>query len=234
MITKDIGSYMSAAYNVDLKSITELSESKKGISLISDERKLYDYDEITKRLHNYVKYPTSADSVLVKGKLVAFVEFKSGFKKKITKKNFQLNKLTCPYDKKKEWICKEYGKMLLDKLDLESEELLDSIKMKAAESYITLEKKIVPHCEDIAYGKKIQLLYWVVVDYEDSAIDVLEDTLTELGKTSAEDNPISDIKKSLDRFVGQKDVNNQGYYYDEIEVFTPENFVRKLDLMEVR
>ena len=46
MITKDIGSYMSAAYNADLKSITELSESKKGISLISDERKLYDYDEM--------------------------------------------------------------------------------------------------------------------------------------------------------------------------------------------
>ena len=229
MITKDIGSYISTECKDSLKSITKLSKSKGNVSLVLDERKLYDYDEITEKLHNYIKCPASADSVLIKGKLVAFIEFKSGFKKRITKKNFQLDKLTCPYDKKKEWVCKEYGKLLLDKLELESRELLDSIKMKAIESYITLEKKIIPLCEDITSKKKIRLSYWVVVDYEDSAIDMLEDTLAELGEISSEDNPISDIKNSLGRFVGQRDVDNQSYYYDEVEVFTPEEFLKQLD-----
>lgn len=223
MITKDIEHYFRTAYTEHLASITELSKSDKGGSLVKDTRKLYHFDDITKNAYHLKKVPTSADAVLVSDKMIVFVEFKSGFRQNITKKSLDRSKLTCCRDKR--IVCDDYGRILLELQKKKRNELIDSIKMKAVESYITLEKKIMPLCMES--DSNVRMIYCVVMDSEE--VDTTQDILQELAREESEENPITAVRRSLRRFVGNIGADGQTYLYDKVEVFTPYEFKLFLD-----
>lgn len=216
MIQKDLCGYITTRFSKSLEPISSLSKSDKGKVLVDDKRKSYNFDKITEIVYDNKKVPASADALLATDKEVLLTEFKSGFKRKISKKNLDYSRLTCPDDKTK--VCKEYGDLLIEKGNLESEELLDSLKFKAIESYITLEKRILPVCDDLLTTKQVRLVFGVVID---DYVDSMEDTLTELAGIGSSSNTVTNIKDALSRFVGLEDVDNIDYYYDEVIVFSP-------------
>lgn len=215
MITKDISTYLSHNYSDFLKSITELSSSKKGKALVEDERELYDFDKITEAIYGS-NLPDSADAIYATERNVFFVEYKSGFTKRIRKDNFKKELMTCPDDDKK--YCDAYATLFFKNQRNEDEILRKSIHFKAVESYMTLMSEIVPRSE-MSNGKRKLLTYCVVVD---DYVENMEDILNNLAQKNSETNIIEDIRKSLKRF--QKNATKD-YYYDQIKVFSPHEFI---------
>lgn len=224
MIKKDVCSYLIENFSDKTEPISILSKSDKGKVLVNDETSAYSYDKITKQVYGYIKYPTSADALFVNNKIILFTEFKSGFKRNISKETLNYNMLTCPSDSAK--ICRDYAKLLIEKGRLETDELLDSIKFKAIESYITLEKKILPSCSDFLNDVHLRVIFCVVVD---DYIDSMEDTLTELASKPSSTNTFSRVKSSLLRFVNLKTFDNEDYFYDEIKVLSPYEYKKYLN-----
>lgn len=224
MIKKDVCSYIIDNFFDKTEPISILSKSDKGKVLVNDETSAYNYDKITKQVYGYIKYPTSADALLVNDKIILLTEFKSGFKRNISKETLDYSMLTCPDDDAK--ICRDYANLLLDKGKLETEELMDSIKFKAIESYITLDKKILPLCNDFLNDRHLRVIFCVVVD---DYIDSMEDTLTELAAKPTSCNTFNRVKSSLLRFVNIKTSDNEDYYYDEIKVLSPYEYKRYLN-----
>lgn len=220
MNTEEIRTYLFQQYGDYLEPISRLSESTKGKILVSDHRELFNFDKISEKIYSSKK-PSSADSIYISENAVILIEFKSGFKKIITKKSFDISKITCPDDGAKP--CYEYAKLLFQKQRCESNELLDSIRLKAIESYITLEKEILPFCnnsQDIPTRKRRFIFCTVVDDY----IDSMEDTLNELSGKNSDNNTITSIKNALSRLILHKN-----YYYTEIKVFSPYEFIQYLN-----
>ncbi|MBR5598294.1 MAG: hypothetical protein IKW30_12960 [Lachnospiraceae bacterium] len=213
MITKDIKSYLLNNYSNYLETISEMSKSDNGESLVNDERKLYNFDKITEEIYTN-KTPESADSLYVSDKRVYFVEYKSGFKKRITKDNFDKKQMLCYKDN--QTYCEEYGKLFFKNQKREDKILRNSIQFKAIESYMTFMEEIMPKSEDDGKGKK--LVYCVVVD---DYVENMEDILNGLAGKSSETNTITSMRQSLSRF-GKTPKKN--YYYDEINVFSPYEF----------
>ena len=220
MIQKDLSNYIISEFSDYLESISLLSKSTEGKVLVEDERELYNFDKITEKVYNNIKVPSSADALLITDKELLLTEFKSGFKRKISKETIDYSRLTCPDDNMK--ICKDYAKLLIDKGKLETRELLDSLKFKAIESFVTLEKKLFPLCEgDLSGNKRVKITFCVVVD---DYIDSMEDTLAELANKPSVSNTLCDVKSSLSRFTGLKTPDGMDYFYDEIKVFSPYEF----------
>ena len=111
---------------------------------------------------------------------------------------------------------------------MENEQLLDSLKLKAIESYITLKKQILPLCMDKTTGKALRCVFGVVIDVPN---DKEEDILNELAevKDDESENTIAQIRQSLKRLSGNKCTNGETYLYDEIKVFSPYEFKKYLD-----
>lgn len=223
MIQKDLYTYITNNFTDDLEPISSLSKSTQGKVLVNDNRCLYNFDKITEKVYNYTKIPSSADSLLVTDKVILLTEFKSGFKRKISRENIDDDKLICPDDTTK--VCKDYGNLLIAKGNLETRELLDSIKFKAIESYVTLEKKFFPLCSTLSHDNKLRVIFCVVID---DYVDSMEDSLLELANVSYASNSFTDIKSSLSRFVNLKTQNNEDFYYDEIKVLSPYEYQQYL------
>ena len=154
------------------------------------------------------------------------VEFKSGFKNKITKKNFDKERGKCKDTGK---ICKDYWKLFLEKRKKEIDELVLNIRIKAVESYIILEKLIFPRCRPSELQMRLKFL--VVIDVD--SVDGMEDTLADLaGITEVNDNPYASIKKSLRRLTNCKDINGNQYFYDNVEVLSVMDFQNHLRLLK--
>lgn len=219
MNTEEIRAYLFRQYQEFLEPISRLSTSTKRKILVSDHRELFNFDKISEKIYSSKK-PSSADSIYISENEVILIEFKSGFKKVITKNNFDISKIACPDDSARP--CYDYAKLLFQKQKCESRELLDSIRLKAIESYITLEKEILPFCSD-SYGllKKRKFIFCAVVD---DYIDSMEDTLNELSGKSSDNNTITSIKNALSRLILHKN-----YYYTEIKVFSPYEFIQYLN-----
>ena len=107
MITKDVQAYARSNWNYFLRPITELSKSEKGIPLVQSQVQLYSFDAVCKSLFAPGKVPTSTDGLNVSAKAVELVEFKSGFKQRITKHNFDPRQGRC---KDTDKVCDEYWK----------------------------------------------------------------------------------------------------------------------------
>ena len=224
MIQKDLYTYITNACPSDLlEPISSLSKSTKGKALVNDSRRLYNFDKMTERAYNNIKVPASADSLLVTDKIVLLTEFKSGFKRKISKETINYSKLTCPDDATK--VCKDYGNLLISKGKLETSELLDSIKFKAIESYVTLEKKFFPLCRTLSDNYKLRIIFCVVID---DYVDNMEESLLELSNVSSSSNTFTNIKSSLSRFVNMKTQTGEDFYYDEIKVLSPYEYQQYL------
>lgn len=213
MVTKDVKSYLANNYEAHLETISSLSMSDEGKILVEDERKLYNFDKITKQLYRK-STPESTDAIYSTDKKVIFVEFKSGFSKKVSKDNYRKELMRCAEDDQKE--CVSYGELFLKNQKNEDKIIRHSIHMKAVESYMTFMKEIEPKSE--IDGRKKGLLFCVVVD---DYIENAEDILNDLAKKSSSTNIISSLRQSLSRFYRN---SKKDYYYDEILVLTPHEF----------
>ena len=76
---------------------------------------------------------TSADALAFSKKHIQFVEFKSGFKKKITKNTMDKEKAKCD---KTNAFCNDYWNLFFKNQETESIGLINSLQMKAADSYM--------------------------------------------------------------------------------------------------
>lgn len=227
MITKDVQAYAISNWGDFLSPVTELSKNDKGVSLVQSPVQLYNFDGICKSLFAQGNAPTSADGLEFSGRTVEFVEFKSGFKQRITKHNFDPVQGQCP-DPNVNRVCEDYWKLFFKNQKTNIRVLTSSIRHKAVESYVTLEKQVLPRCQDA--GTSIPLKLVVVIDEDE--IDSMEDTYSELaGSTDAEDNHFSAIRNALRRLVNQRDANGNAYFYDRIEVLSVQDYLNKLKLM---
>lgn len=224
MITKDIAKYaeenwMSERY---YNTIAKISASKNDESLVDSPKKIFWLDNISSDLYlSKNNMPTSADGAIITDKALYLIEFKSGFKKKITKQNLDVEKTTC---KHKDGICDDYWDLFFKKQKAETRNLIASIRDKAIESYITLEKRLFPKCIELTSDQKCRLEFVVVID--ENELDNMESTLGDLcSKEPLSDNCFSDIRNSLKRCIKQKDANNHDYYYDEIKVMSSSDFI---------
>lgn len=227
MITKDMHAYAISKWSQFQSPITELSKNSEGNPLVQSPVKLLNFDEICKTLFDPGKVPTSADGLDVSGKVVELVEFKSGFKQRITKHNFDPAQGRCP-DPDIDRVCQYYWDIFFKHQDAKINELISSIRFKALESYVTLEKQVFPYCQDLA--KPILLKFVVVIDVDE--VDSMEDTYSELAEIDdAKDNSISAVKSSLRRLTNQRDANGNAYFYDCIEVLSVSDYLSRLKLI---
>lgn len=213
MITKDIKSHLADRYSEHLDTISNMSKSDKGQILVKDERKLYNFDGITKTLYRK-NTPESADSIYATKRKIYFVEYKGGFKKNVDKGNFDKERMKCPDDKDK--YCKEFERIFFKNQKNEEKVLRNSIHMKALESYMTFMNEIEPNCDEDGVNKI--LVFCVVVD---DYVESMEDILTGLAKKPSETNTMTSLRQSLSRF---HKTPQKKYYYDEIKVLSPYEF----------
>lgn len=97
------------------------------------------------------------------------------------------------------------------------------IRIKAFESYITLEKHIFPNCDNYPLGKQVKLTFKAIID-EDSA-EGLEDSMAHVAGCEVANNRISDLRKSFKRSTKRKDANRNDNSYDETRVLTVVEFL---------
>ena len=217
---RDVNGWLSENYSDLLKTVTELSKNDKGDSLVIHESQLFDFDKITEQIFPKNK-PESADGICVCGKRIIFTEFKSGFVKKINKSNYDEHRVKCPDDQSK--TCELYTKLFFKEQEKENQLLKNSLYLKGIESYITLTRHIMPVCKDDGVEKEPRLVYCVVID---DPVEVGEAIQLELARKTEHSNQVVSVKQSLHRLKknAQKD-----YYYDELEVFTPNSYKQYLD-----
>ena len=216
MITKDVKAYLADNFADYLESVSELSKSNGEKVLVWDERRLYNFDKITEKIYpNHT--PESADAVFATDREVFFVEFKSGFQKKISRANFDEKYMSC-YDNPEKY-CEAYAKLFFRNQRNEDKILRHSLHMKAIESYMTFMQEIVPRSDEEQVQGNKHLTYCVVVD---DYVEHMEDILNSLAKKTSETNLIENLRKSLSRFRKSRLKN---YYYDDIEVLSPCGFV---------
>lgn len=222
MFTKDVQAYAISNWGGYLSPVTELSKSGIGVPLVQSSVKIYNFDDICKSLFAQDNVPTSADGLDFNGKAMELIEYKSGFKQRITKYNFDSEKGRCPNANK---VCEDYWELFFKNQQTNISELISSIRNKAVESYVTLEKKVFPRCKNT--DSPIQLNFIVVIDEDE--INSIEDTYSELaGNTFAEGNHISAIQSALRRLKNQKDACGNDYFYDCIEVFSAQDYLNRL------
>lgn len=225
MVAIDINTFAEENWSGYKKSVTDISKSKDA-SLVENDMELYCFDDICANLYDHDKKPTSADAFIIDGKNIELVEFKSGFKNKLTKKNFDKERGKCPKTKE---ICEDYWKLFFDKRKKEGDELILNIRIKAVESYITLEKHIFPSCPPSEIPMSLKFL--VVID--EDGVDGMEDTLAELaGAKKVKNNPYTSIRKSLRRLVVCRDKDGNQYFYDNVEVLSVMDFQNHLRLLK--
>lgn len=221
MIAKNLYKYANETFDKHLCSITELSKRDNGKSLVKSKKELYNFDAISKTLYSSDKCPASADCLCVTKTTVHLIEFKAGFKKKITKENLDKKKAICKHIG---IPCDDYWDIFFKNQDKETKELITSIRFKAMESYLTIEKQILPHCEELMSDqKKMQIKLIIVID--EDGIDSMEDTLAEFSKrTTKSNNCFAQINASLKRMKKQQDAQGNDYFYDDIDVISGKDF----------
>ena len=169
MTQRDLEAYITSKWGPPNKSVREISMSDDGIPLVDSERLIYCFDDLCKDIYLARSLPTSADGLIFHSKCIELIEFKSGFKDKITKENFNVEDAKCIY---KGEICEDYWSMFRKNRKHEKEILIESLRLKAIESYITLEQHLFPEC-DVFPDKKQRVNLLIVIDAEES--DTIED-----------------------------------------------------------
>ena len=142
----DVEKYATSHWSSFFKSIADISKSDSGVSLVESDKEILCFDDIVADYFDENKKPSSADGLTFSHKSINLIEFKTGFKKLITKANYKPEEVTC--EKHEGEICEEYGALLLRYHSSNKEILMDSLKMKAIESYVFLDKQIIPLCHN--------------------------------------------------------------------------------------
>ena len=225
MIYKNIQQYADLHWKEYQACVTDISCNDNNQPLVESEHLLHNFDSISQALYGNKNAPTSADGISITPNIVQLIEFKSGFKKRITRRNFDRSLGTCP---KAGQICNEYWDLFFKSQQNDIKALIDSIRFKAIESYITLEKKILPLCEDFDHKQLLKLT--VVID--EDGVDSMEDTLAELAGSSHQiTSNKARIEQALKRLGNQQDANGQPYYYDVIAVLSACDYSNMLQTM---
>lgn len=220
MIDKDLPA-LASGWESCRKTVTELSKDKRtGRSLVESEKLLYDFDEICGLLFPEDKKPASADGLEITPREVRLIEFKSGFHKKITRENFDEVEGRCDTTGK---VCEKYWKMFSQKQAKETAELLSSIRFKALESYLTLEK-LLSSCQDTA-PLRLVLIIVADVDAVDGMVDILEDLSK---RKQGSRNSLEQIRSSLKKYT-QADKRGNIYCYDRIDVLAPSQYASRVN-----
>ena len=219
MIEKEVKEFAEKNWSHYIKSISECSKpSKDKAPLVESEIEVYCFDDICKKYFDENRLPASVDCVDFTEKEIYLVEFKSGFREKITKENYKKSEQAiCEHMK---GICEYYWSNFFKLRDIEKEELISNLKLKAIDTYMVFGKKVFPLC-DKCESKRLHLIVVIDADY----IDNMEDTLGELaGCSVTSNNWVTKIKNSLSRFKVEKDALGNDYLYDEIDVYTVQEY----------
>lgn len=224
MINKNIIAYLEEKHANHKQPITDISLCLNSRSpMVVNEHQVYNFDIITRELFDSRHLPTSVDGIDIRDDIVELLEFKTGFKQKITKDNFDEEKMKC---RKTNQLCEEYKKLFFDNQERKIKELIASIRMKAIESYITLEKHILPECQDT---EPLLIKLIIVIDAEPS--EVMEDTLCILAGDHAKcgsDNIFNSVRRALSRLIKVKSVNDLDYFYDDIIVVSVADYEKMI------
>lgn len=203
-----------------LKQISELSKSDNvEHPLVNSDAKIYNFDSIVKSVFNGHPSPASVDGLYFSKfrneNGLVLIEFKTGFNQRITSETFDIDKCKCPHtDKTNQINCKDYGTILLENQDLKSAELLDSLRLKAVESYLVLEK--------LFYGTEktlIEIPIKMIVVVDVNVLETEENALADLAAKTPKNNKIQAVKNAISRFSSDK-----YKLYREIEVFSAMDF----------
>lgn len=220
MTGRDLAAYAAANWGRYLAPVTELSKEKEGgTPLVESGRQLYDFDSICLDLFPPGMCPASADALEITDKEIRLIEFKSGFRKRITRENFDEERARCEVTGQK---CEKFWKEFEKARKLEKKELLTVLRSKAVESCLTLERKVFPFCPEA--GRTFKLAFIVVADVD--AVDGMVDTLGDLsGKRDETKTDLNRIRASLARYGGTKDGT---YCYDRLEVLPAAQYASRL------
>ncbi|GEM_PF-4685970 len=204
------------------ETFKELSREKNGARepLVDSTGLGYNFDDISKNLFMSEKLK-SADAIVIKEKTICVIEFKKGYKKRINSTNFDKSKWICPSTKA---YCEDGAGYFLKYQQLTTKEMNLSIRMKAIESFITLEKFIFPYCSTTNSDYKIKFL--AVIDaVNDIPLDIYEYQLCELGNSAGKstENAVESLKKGLSKYI-KKDRDGVDLLYDSVDVYTKEQF----------
>ena len=217
-----IKAYAVQHWKGHLHSVSDLSRrSGRGNDqpLVDDATLLYSFDAMSAAPYPENLRPTSVDAFYFTRCGFGFVEFKSGFVPKITRDNFDRSKATCPQIKTHQYVCDDYWTLFWEKQKRERTILIDSLMLKAIESYITFEKMLFRQAEHLDVQDAHKKLT-IVIDVE--PVKDTYDFLTEL----AEVDPCPSCKRSIGAALNrlQKHDNGCHYFYDEICVVSAEEF----------
>lgn len=208
-----IQNYLAEHFQDCLEAVSEIAKSDGDQpSPIQSAQLMYSFDKINKRIYPESACFCSADALFVRKNCIELIEFKTGFKRRITKQNWKPEKAGC--DHLQGGICEDYWKLFWKLEDCEKGALIDSIKDKAVESYVTLEKHILPQQQG---SSPIQLRYIAVIDSE--SMEDYEDALSGLSNMkTTPTNSIGQVKNALSKLCRCKDCEGSPYYYDDIVV----------------
>lgn len=146
--------------NFSKKTYTELSANQNKSLIQSSKCEAYDFDEITEYIFPQNK-PSSADAILLDRNRVYFVEFKSGFHRKMSRTNFDRTQCRC---EKIDDICDDYAKLMKRHLENIESELKANLFQKTAESRWTLEYHLLPEAYKDTTHPDLQIFYIIVTD----------------------------------------------------------------------
>ena len=195
-------------------TVTKLSKSDNGKSLVKSEFEMFNFDAIM-RFVSDPEQPSSVDGIYFSNGNLHLVEFKTGFYKKTQKGRSDFNEITTKCDAI-DSICDKYWNEFTKRQKKERQILFDSLKLKALETYLFLEKKIGFVKNKADSGR---VILNIVID--ENGIDGMFSGLAEVANSN---NSIDSVQKSMRRFKSQKDINENIYCYDEINVYSNVGF----------
>lgn len=236
MCTKDFQSFVSSRFEAYLKPFSQLSKSKDNnpTPLVDSEKVAYDFDEITKSLSKSRKYNwASTDALFFVGNEVIFIEFKKGFKDKLTtQKILEKNPYTCPVGQNHCQLVederKDYCKLFVQKRNLDKEVLLYNLQLKLLETMKVIECYIYPLLKKHNRPTALKLIYVVDSKYLGSPDEIMKDLLEDgANPTSSKKTSDKEIKTHLMKYRSEKLHNNLGVNFTEIEVLEPQEFIEQ-------
>lgn len=211
----DLVNYFSR-FNTD--TFKNMSIGSNG-PLVESQSYGYNFDQISYDILSGNKLK-SVDSIAIRNGIIYFIEFKTGFKKKISTSNFDKSKWPCPSNDNK--FCEEGAKYFLENQKLTAIEMNQSIQMKLVESFCVFEKFIIPECEESSDSYKVKFI--AVIDaVNEIPLEMYENALNSLAKLNNEDNVLDSLRKSLRKYI-IKDKYNKSVFYDEVDVYTKQQF----------
>lgn len=222
MINKNIAQYFRIKWSAHYKTVTETSKIDDTKSLVIANNQEYKFDDIIQETFSDNNCPNSVDAVRFVDNGCFFVEYKSGFRDNITVKNLQSPVKCTDYQGVE---CTRFYEFYCDARNKAKGALILALEMKAIESYVFLEKYILP-----LSGKpedKIPLILHIVIDIDpvERMIEIQKEVLTEKESKNINIKKINDSFKRLKNcFKSYNKSYNDDYYFDEVKVWSSSEY----------